>query len=101
MSVTDVLTGPTLVTVMVKPTVAEVDADAVTNGASALFEMVSCGDCGVGGGQACREVVALAATLSLALAVAVAVFVYVAPHDDALVVLITWTCLLAPGAMPS
>jgi hypothetical protein len=97
-SVAVVLTDPVFVTVIVKPTVGEADADAVTNGASALFDTTSCGDCGVGGGQARSDVVAVAATASFVVAVAVAVFVYVAPHDDALVGLMTWTRLAAPGA---
>jgi hypothetical protein len=40
-SVAEVLTGPMFVTVMVKPTVGEVDVDAVTNGASAVFDTLS------------------------------------------------------------
>jgi hypothetical protein len=74
-SVAEVLTVPTFVTVMVKPTVGEVDIDAVTNGASAVFDTLSWGDCGVGGGQARSEVVAVAATPSFWSSVAVAVFV--------------------------
>jgi hypothetical protein len=74
-SVAVVLTVPVFVTVIVKPTMAEVAADASTNGASAVFDTLSCGDCGVGGGQARKDVVALAATGSFWSAAAVAVFV--------------------------
>jgi hypothetical protein len=74
-SVAEVLTVPMFVTVMVNPTVGEVNVDAVTNGASAVFDTLSWGDCGVGGGQARSEVVAVAATPSFWSSVAVAVFV--------------------------
>jgi hypothetical protein len=60
---------------MVKPTVGEVDVEAVTDAASAVLETLSWGACGVGGGQARSDVVAVAATPSFWSSVAVAVFV--------------------------